>query len=632
MNPTPFTSLTEVSTSSTTDLADLVFNPKSVALIGATDNPSKLISYRPIDYLKKFGYQGAIYPVNPTRDEVQGLRSYASILDTPTAPEFVIIALPREKVLAALDQSAEAGARVAVVYSSGFSEVPDGVNLHQEIQAFTARTGVRVIGPNCQGVANLTSGFFPSFSTTFSGKSPQRGRSAVISQSGAMAGMIYNEWRRVGGGVSYWASTGNEVDVTVAELSRSVIEYEDVETLFLYLESVRDPGHLASLAERARELDKHVMVFRPAQTMAGWQAAGRHTGAGALDDDVASTRLPAGSHFHQVQSIQDLIGQAQIARSGKAPLARSICIISNSGGLGVATADAAVHRGFSIEPLSPVTKSALETVLPGFASTENPVDVTAQLLNDPGLLATALPAMLKDHDVDASIVSLGAVGDGYEVERIIQDIVSAHQESPKPIVTVWMGSNVDVRAALGKQGVPVYTRIEDAVDALGAFAPKGTVSERRDGPPSPTYDDLFVGATYRGGPLTLASDDLDVYAAAARQSDDGINVHSSRQAAIAAGYPGRVVSGLHTLTTLTMIGDSIGLWKHSNVLAGYENVRFTKPLIEGTDVCMELTVTNLKRLSESRGLVAFDFAVVTDNEALARGTVNYVFDGKGGTS
>lgn len=621
------------------ELLRAVFEPASVALIGASDNPTKLITYRPIEYLRRFGYAGEIYPINPKYDTVQGLPAYRSVAEAPTPPELVIVALPREHVLAALEQCAEVGAKVAIVYSSGFAEVPDGAGLQEQLTALSARTGLRIIGPNCQGVANLGAGFFPCFSTAFATDAPEPGRTAIISQSGAVAAMIYNSWTAVGGGAKYWASTGNEADVTVARLARAAVEDPEIDTLLLYLESVRDADVLAELADRAAQLGKHVLVYRSTRTGYGWSAAARHTGAGATGGDHLATAVPTGSHLQRADSLDELVGLAQLARAGKPVSGPKIAIISNSGGLGVMAADAAAAAGFVLEDLDPATKSTLTAALPGFASVQNPVDVTAQLLNDPTLLATALPAMLGDTAVDALVVALGAVGDGYDVEQIRADVLRAHRESSKPIVVVWVGSRVDVRRDLGRAGVPVFDSVPDAVTALAAFRDAGRPGVEpeppapvvRPGPSRPAFDDLFLGARYESDPITITAADLDHYAGAAGQTNDHTNVHVSLDAARAAGHPRRVVSGLHTLTQITVLGERLGLWTHSSLVAGFRSARFTRPVYEGDPVRLTLTVEALKPLPKrpGSGLVSFAFELAKpDGEGtatVATGTVDYVF-------
>jgi acyl-CoA synthetase (NDP forming) len=635
MTDTTFTTVHPGDSARPDDLLTEVFNPPSIALIGASDNPTKLITYRPIEYLRRYGYTGRIYPINPKYQTVQGLPAYPSVHDTPTPPQAVIVALPRHHVVAALEECAAVGTRVAIVYSSGFSEVPDGLDLHQELSAFANRTGMRIIGPNCQGIATLGTGFFPCFSTAFATDPPETGSTAIISQSGAVAAMIYNRWTAVGGGAKYWASTGNEADLTVARLARAAIEDPDIENLLLYMESVRDRPVLEQLVGRAAELGKHVVVYRPAGTERGWLAASRHTGAGAIAGDHLGAAVPTGTHVHSARSLDELVALAQLVSSGKTVSGGKLAIISNSGGLGVMAADTATRAGFSLEPLSAKSQDELASILPGFASVLNPIDVTAQLLNDGKLLAKALPTVLADDQVDATVVALGAVGDGYDVDQIQEDVARAHAESGKLVIVVWVGSRVDVRRRFGRLGIPVFDSVPLAIDALATYrqaTTSPTAETVRPGPPRPAFDDLFVGARYESEAVRIEEDKLDLYAGVAEQTGDATNVHVDLGAARAAGHPARLVSGLHTLTHVTILGARMGLWEHSTLVAGFGDVRFTKPVYEGDRIKVALTVRNLKPLkgTSERGLVTFDFRLSTARQddtfsPVATGLVDYVY-------
>jgi acyl dehydratase len=335
--------------------------------------------------------------------------------------------------------------------------------------------------------------------------------------------------------------------------------------------------------------------------------------------------------------LEPMIDLAQLVRTRKTLGGRRLGVISNSGGLGVMTAETAVEAGFSLDDLSLENRSRLSSILPSFASVMNPVDVTAQLLNDPMLMAKTLPVMFEDEGVDAIVVSLGAVGDGYDIDQILEDVVTAHQSSDKIFLLVWVGSQIDIREDIGRQGVPIYESVTDALEALRDYANlhSGVQNiERAEGPQTPAFNHLFIGATYESSPLTLDECAVNAYADAAKQLGDDGNVHVSIDAAIAAGHEGRVVSGLHTLTQLTIAGERLGLWEHSKAVAGFKDVRFLTPVIEGQQVAVTFTVTGLKPLKDTgSGLVTFDFKVSrTDDEdgrPAAVGEVTYVFHGAG---
>ncbi len=188
--------------------------PRSVAVIGASDNPHK-VGGRPILYLQRYGYRGAIYPVNPGRSTVQGLRAFARLEDLPEAPELAIVAVAGEEAVRAVQSCAAAGVKVAVVMASGFGETgPAGLRVQQSLVDTARRAGMRLIGPNCQGLANFATGVVANFSTIFHETEARDGPLAIVSQSGANSQAIYTLAMKKGLGVRHVHATGNEADVT----------------------------------------------------------------------------------------------------------------------------------------------------------------------------------------------------------------------------------------------------------------------------------------------------------------------------------------------------------------------------------------------------------------------------------
>ncbi|MFP5407246.1 MAG: CoA-binding protein, partial [Gammaproteobacteria bacterium] len=215
--------------------------PKSIALIGASENSNK-IGGRPLAYLSRFGYRGAIYPINPTRTEVQGVRSHASLRALPEVPEMAVVALAGDMAVAAVEECARAGVKVAIVMSSGFGETDDeGKRREADMVAGAKAAGMRIVGPNSQGLANFGTGAIASFSTMFIEAEPADGPVGIISQSGAMSVIPYGLLRARGIGVRHAHATGNDSDVTVCELATVVAEDPDLKLLLLYLEGIPDP-------------------------------------------------------------------------------------------------------------------------------------------------------------------------------------------------------------------------------------------------------------------------------------------------------------------------------------------------------------------------------------------------------
>src|SRR3954466_11246747 len=220
-------------------------NPASVAIIGASDNPHK-VGGRPLLYLQRYGYRGAIYPINPGRASVQGVRAFARIEDTPRPPDLAIIAIAGNEALGAIQACAARGVKVAVVMSSGFAETgEEGTRAQARMAAAAQAAGMRLIGPNCQGLANFATGMVANFSTIFHELDGCDGPVAIVSQSGANSQAIYALLHENGVGVRHVHATGNEADVTAADLAAAVLEDEGVRLLLLYMEAIKDPAALA---------------------------------------------------------------------------------------------------------------------------------------------------------------------------------------------------------------------------------------------------------------------------------------------------------------------------------------------------------------------------------------------------
>ena len=202
--------------------------PKSIAVIGASDNTNK-IGGRPIAYLSRFGFQGKVYPINPMRSEVQGFHCFSTFQSLPEVPDVAIIAVPGDLAVQAVDECAKAGVALSIVMSSGFGEShPEGKLQEQAMKASARACGMRIVGPNSQGLANFGTGAVASFSTMFTEVQPMDGPIGIISQSGAMSVIPYGLLRARGLGVRHSHATGNDCDVTVCELATVVAEHPDL--------------------------------------------------------------------------------------------------------------------------------------------------------------------------------------------------------------------------------------------------------------------------------------------------------------------------------------------------------------------------------------------------------------------
>jgi acyl-CoA synthetase (NDP forming) len=440
--------------------------PRSIAVIGASDNAHK-IGGRPIAYLSRFGYQGKVFPINPARAEVQGLRSYQGLQDLPEVPDVAIIAVPGELAVQAVDECAGAGVAVGVIMSSGFGEVhAEGKQQERAMRERARAAGMRLVGPNSQGLANFGTGAVLSFSTMFTEVQPADGPIGIVSQSGAMAVIPYGLLRERGLGVRHSHATGNDCDVTVCELAAVVAEDPGLKLLLLYLEGIPDPWNLAEAARVARERDLPIVVLKSGRTAAGQVAAQSHTGALANEDRTVDAFLREHGIL-RADSMADLVNSAPLYLQGWRPKGRRLVAISNSGAVCVLTADAATQAGMPLEPLQESTQDALRGILPGFATVRNPVDITAALLTDSGLFGGILPPISRDPAADAFLIGIAVAGAGYDVDAFSRDAANFAVETGKPLVMA--APQKSIAEQFKKHGLVVFPTEGEAVHALGLY-------------------------------------------------------------------------------------------------------------------------------------------------------------------
>jgi len=439
-------------------------NPKSIAVIGASQNADK-VGGRPIDYLKRFGFKGRIMPVNPSRNEIQGLKAYPDVSSLPEAPEAVIVALPGEDAVSAVLQCAEMGTKIGIVMSSGFGEGGSAEGKAREARMVTqARAkGMRLIGPNSQGLANFGTGAILSFSTMFKECAPADGHVAILSQSGALSVVPYGFLRRRGIGVRHTHATGNDADVTVAELAAAVAEDSMVKLMLLYLEGIPDPEHLAQVAQIARERGMPVLALKSGRTAAGQAAAQSHTGALANEDRVVDTFLEHHGIW-RAQTVEELVDATALYLKGWKTPGRRLVAVSNSGAAGVLSADAASFRNMPLARFSKETLDALGQILPDFANITNPVDVTGALLSDSSLFGKTLSVIASDNGADAFVIAFPVAGAGYDVKAFAAAAGELEKISGKPVIAAAPQPNV--AAVFEEQGIPTFATESHAISCL----------------------------------------------------------------------------------------------------------------------------------------------------------------------
>ena len=441
--------------------------PGSVAIIGASENPNK-VGGRPVHYLDKFGFEGKIFPINPSRPEVQGHKCYKSLEDLPEPPEMVIVAVAGDNAIGAVEDCAAHGVKVAVVMASGFGEVDAVAGKAKERRMVEAarKTGMRIVGPNSQGLANFGTGAIASFSTMFMDMDRAEGHVAMLSQSGALSTVPVGFLRQRGIGVRHTHATGNDSDVTVGELAVAVAEDPEVKLLLLYLESIPETKYLEELAAVALDRDLPIIALKSGRSEAGRQAAQSHTGALANEDRVVDAFFER-QGIWRAPDMRGLVEATELYLKGWKPKGRRLVAISNSGAVCVMTADAASAVGMPMAKLSAETDKKLKGILPSFATTTNPIDLTAALLSNSRLFGDILPVLAEDPAADAFLIGVPVAGPGYDVEAFARDAAAFGNKTRKPLVIAATQKSVaDQFAAEGSSVFPTET---EAVTALHQF-------------------------------------------------------------------------------------------------------------------------------------------------------------------
>jgi len=436
--------------------------PRSIAVVGASAEPDK-IGGRPIKYMLRHRYAGRLYPVNPRRPDVQGLKAWPDLASLPEAPDLAIVAVPGRAAVEAVAECAARGVKLAVVMASGFGETgEEGRRAQDEMVRAARASGMRLVGPNTQGLANFANGAIASFATLIGEIEPADGPVAVVSQSGAMSMVPYAFLRARGLGIRHSHATGNEADLTVADFVRAVALDTGVRVILLYLEAIADPAALESAARLAHVRGIPIVALKAGVSERGQAAASSHTGALATEDRVVDAFFEK-LGIWRARDMRSLCNAVPLYLSGSAPARdRRVVAISNSGASCVMAADAAERFGAKLESFDADTQARVKAVLPGFAASANPVDLTAALLTDSSLFGAVLP--LVGDAADGFFLSLPMSGQGYDVARFASDTADFMKRTGKPVALA--APLESTRRAFGAEGVPAFEQEIDAMEAL----------------------------------------------------------------------------------------------------------------------------------------------------------------------
>ncbi len=438
-------------------MIDAIFNPNSIAVIGASAEEKK-VGHAVLKNLLQ-GFVGKIYPINPSKNEILSLPCYPSVSVVPDKIDLAIIVIPAKAVADALRDCSKAGVKGVVVITAGFKEVGgEGVDREREIISIVRNSGMRMVGPNCLGVMNTKI----KMNASFAAEMPPEGRVAFFSQSGAL-GVAIIDWALENNfGFSKFVSFGNKADLNETDFLEYFAKDPDTDVILGYIEDIVDGKKFLNIAKEVTKI-KPVILIKSGATEAGARAASSHTGALA-GSDRAFTEAFRKTGIIRVNGIQELFDTAEMFLSKKYPKDKRLLIITNAGGPGIIAADTADKLGIKLDPMSRASIDKIAEKLPSSASLYNPVDVIGDATSE--RYKVVLEQAIKDELIQGICVVLTPQA-MTDVDNVADVVISSSKKTDKPIFTTFIGGQRIKNAIkkLKENKIPNFTDPSVAINA-----------------------------------------------------------------------------------------------------------------------------------------------------------------------
>ncbi len=458
-----------------TSMFNYLFDPASIAVVGASRNPKK-VGYSVVNNLKMAGFEGKVFPVNPSSSEILGFKTYPRMSEVDDSVDLAIIAVPSKFVAETLIDGAKAGLKAAVIITAGFKECgAEGRKLEEQLKEVARKYDIRILGPNCLGIINTSN----NMNASFAPGAPRKGRTALFSQSGALGVAILDWAESHNFGFSKFISLGNKADMNESDFIEYLIDDGDTDVILGYIEDVVDGRRFLEVSKRATRV-KPMILLKSGSTKAGERAASSHTGALA-GSDIAFTSAFKQTGIMRAEGVQEFFEMAHAFDSGKLPGGDGLLIITNAGGPGIIAADTAERVGLRLPLLTRESLQTLAEVLPPTASLYNPVDVIGDASAE--RYKVALDQAIGDPNVDGIVVLLTPQA-VTEVEKTAEVIINCAALTEKPIITSFMGGNKvnETLRVLKGQHVPSYEYAETAVKAFRWISKHSSWKKREEEP------------------------------------------------------------------------------------------------------------------------------------------------------
>jgi len=455
-------------------MLDALFKPKSVAIIGASNNPLS-IGHIVLQNLLDHNFKGPIYPINPKSKFIKSFRAYPSVTDIPDEVDLVNISIKNTLVPLVLEECGKKGVKFAIVHTAGFKEVgEEGLKLEKQIVKIAHKYGMRIYGPNSQGIQNSDPEVSVYANFTFVPMSP--GNISIVAQSGGVGETLKLHLYRIGKGMRMYSSFGNEADVSMNEIIDYYGQDEDTKVIMIHIETLKDPAGFLEVASRVTK-KKPILALKTGKTSEGTKAVASHTGS-LIEQETIADVIFKKSGVLRFHSQGDMIDAAVAFSNQSVPKGDRVVIVTNTGGPAIIGVDECISAGLKLAELSPQTKEILGKLVFQEAIVSNPVDVVATA--GPEQYGGTVEALLKDSNID-SLLLVFVTAPFVDCEGIARKLGEIGKASDKPIVcqVITIEKWAEVIRLIRESGIPVYDFAETAARTLSAMTEYGKITQRK---------------------------------------------------------------------------------------------------------------------------------------------------------
>jgi acyl-CoA synthetase (NDP forming) len=467
--------------------------PKTIAVLGASSDPTR-IGGRPLAYMLAQNFPGTLYPVNPNRAEIQGLKAYPTVAALPETPDVAIVAVPSDLAPQAVADLGAKGCKAVVMFTAGFAEVDDAGATVQAAMVASARShGMRILGPNCLGVFDARRSYYATFSSSFDSGWPVLGRIGIASQSGAYGTHLYTLARNRHIGASLCVMTGNEADVTVGECIGWLAENPEVDVIAVYAEGIRESKTLIAALQVAKDSRKPIVMQKVGRSELGGKAAKSHT-ASIAGDDAVTEAVMREFGVYRARNSEEMLDIAHTATRKIYPVPNTLGVITVSGGAGVLISDVADGLGLAMPEMPQASQDKLRELVP-FCGPRNPVDATAQVSNNVELVKTFMDSMVVEGGYASVLGFFSMTASSRRWPKIKEQLNRTKDENPGRLYALSVIVPPERRDELEADGWVVHedpTRAVTAIDAMGRF---GAAFDAAKPAPAPGVPPVTLPAT-----------------------------------------------------------------------------------------------------------------------------------------